>query len=53
MPFGYLITAFASHAFSNRAVLLLCACVIAVATLANLCVRDVYRINRREGPSGS
>ncbi|MFB6816655.1 MFS transporter [Streptomyces sp. NPDC056347] len=47
IPLGYLITALAAHAWAGRTVLLVCAGVIAATTLLNLCVRDVYRVNRR------
>ncbi|GAA1299723.1 MFS transporter [Streptomyces sanglieri] len=47
IPLGYLITALAVHAWADRTVLLVCAAVIVAATLLNLCVRDVYRVNRR------
>ncbi|GAA2426987.1 MFS transporter [Streptomyces pulveraceus] len=46
VPLGYLITALAVHAWADRAVLLVCAGVIVSATLLNLCVGDVYRVNR-------
>ncbi|MER6103319.1 MFS transporter [Streptomyces sp. NPDC001832] len=46
IPLGYLVTALASHAWADRTVLLVCAGAIVVATFLNLCVRDVYRINR-------
>ncbi len=46
IPLGYLVAALAAHAWDNRSVLLFCAAAIAVATAANLCVPDVYRINR-------
>jgi hypothetical protein len=45
IPMGYLIAALA-HSWSSRAVLLACAGMIAAATVLNLCVPDVYRINR-------
>ena len=38
--------AFAAGVRSDREVLLVCAGVIVAATVLNLCVRDVYRINR-------
>ncbi|MER5585245.1 MFS transporter [Streptomyces asoensis] len=47
IPVGYLITALAAHSWSTQAVLLTCAGMIAAATVLNLCVPDVYRINRR------
>ncbi|MFD7528732.1 MFS transporter [Streptomyces sp. NPDC059849] len=46
VPLGYLITALAVHAWTDRTVLLVCAAVIVATTLLNLCVRDVYRVNR-------
>ncbi|MFG2359945.1 hypothetical protein [Streptomyces sp. NPDC048521] len=46
IPLGYLITALAAHSWSSQAVLLTCAGMIAAATVLNLCVPDVYRINR-------
>ncbi|MEV8047991.1 MFS transporter [Streptomyces griseoluteus] len=46
IPVGYLITALAAHSWSSQAVLLTCAGMIAAATVLNLCVPDVYRINR-------
>ncbi|WP_225812609.1 MFS transporter [Streptomyces spinosus] len=46
IPVGYLVTALAAHSWSNQAVLLTCAGLIAAATILNLCVPDVYRVNR-------
>ncbi|MFF2411634.1 MFS transporter [Streptomyces sp. NPDC058092] len=46
IPLGYLVTAFAAHAWADRSVLLVCAGAIVVTTVLNLCVRDVYRVNR-------
>ncbi|MEU8431799.1 MFS transporter [Streptomyces sp. NPDC029216] len=46
IPLGYLITALAAHAWDGRAVLLTCAALIAAAAAVNLCVPDVYRVNR-------
>ncbi|MEU0016055.1 MFS transporter [Streptomyces rochei] len=46
IPMGYLIAALAAHSWSSQAVLLACAGMIAAATVLNLCVPDVYRINR-------
>ncbi|MEV6020100.1 MFS transporter [Streptomyces sp. NPDC051997] len=46
IPLGYLLAALAAGAWSDRGVLLVCAGVIVAATLLNLCVRDVYRVNR-------
>ncbi|CAL9278182.1 hypothetical protein SUDANB5_06713 [Streptomyces sp. SudanB5_2050] len=45
IPMGYLIAALAAHSWSSQAVLLACAGMIAAATVLNLCVPDVYRIN--------
>ncbi|MFF9122109.1 MFS transporter [Streptomyces sp. NPDC014889] len=46
IPLGYLITALAARSWDTQGVLLACAGMIAAATLLNLCVPDVYRINR-------
>ncbi|MGW2657240.1 MFS transporter [Streptomyces sp. NPDC001478] len=46
IPLGYLIVAGASAYWSTRPILLVCAAIILLATLANLCVRDVHRIRR-------
>lgn len=46
IPMGYLVTALAAHSWSSQAVLLTCAGMIAAATVLNLCVPDVHRINR-------
>ncbi|MFH9435101.1 MFS transporter [Streptomyces rochei] len=46
IPMGYLIAALAARSWSSQAVLLACAGMIAAATVLNLCVPDVYRINR-------
>jgi len=46
VPLGYLAVALAAHAWADRTMLLVCAGVIAAATAVNLCVRDVYRVNR-------
>ncbi|WP_062651663.1 MFS transporter [Streptomyces maremycinicus] len=46
IPLGYLITALAAHSWSSQAVLLTCAGLIVAATVLNLCVPAVYRINR-------
>jgi len=45
----YLITALAVHAWDNRTVLTACAGLIVAAAVLNLCVPDVYRINRLPG----
>ncbi|MFB7918429.1 MFS transporter [Streptomyces sp. NPDC056061] len=47
VPLGYLGAALAAHAWSDRSTLLVCAGAIVAATVLNLCVRDVYRVNRR------
>ncbi|WP_424864048.1 MFS transporter [Streptomyces sp. MMS24-I29] len=46
IPLGYLITALAAHSWNSQAALLACAAMITVATVLNLCVPDVYRVNR-------
>ncbi|WPW26941.1 MFS transporter [Streptomyces atratus] len=46
IPLGYLVTALAAHAWADRTVLLVCAGAIVATTVLNLCVRDVYRVNR-------
>ncbi|MFD4760992.1 MFS transporter [Streptomyces sp. NPDC058439] len=46
IPLGYLVTAFAAQAWAARSVLLVCAGAIVATTVLNLCVRDVYRVNR-------
>ncbi|WP_327711328.1 MFS transporter [Streptomyces sp. NBC_00464] len=46
IPGAYLLVAVASAHWSSRQILLVCAGVILVASLANACVRDVYRIRR-------
>ncbi|MFF4768181.1 MFS transporter [Streptomyces sp. NPDC001255] len=46
IPFGYLLVALAAHLWSDGAVLCVCAGLILLATLLNLCVRDAYRITR-------
>ncbi|MET7983121.1 MFS transporter [Streptomyces sp. NPDC005281] len=46
IPLGYLLAALAAGAWSDREVLLVCAGVIVTATVLNLCVWDVYRVNR-------
>jgi MFS family permease len=46
VPLGYLVTALAAHVWNSRRVLLACAGMIAAAAVLNLCVADVYRINR-------
>ncbi|MFH8337728.1 MFS transporter [Streptomyces sp. AM6-12] len=46
IPLGYLLTALATRVWSSQGVLLACAALIATATLLNLCVPDLYRVNR-------
>ncbi|MDQ0688443.1 MFS family permease [Streptomyces achromogenes] len=46
IPVGYLVTALAAHSFDARTVLLACAAMIAAATVLNLCVPAVHRVNR-------
>ncbi|MGW2086330.1 MFS transporter [Streptomyces sp. NPDC001880] len=46
IPLGYLVTALAAHAWADRTVLLVCAGAVVATTVLNLCVRDVYRVNR-------
>lgn len=46
IPLGYLVTALAAHTWADRTVLLVCAGAIVATTVLNLCVRDVYRVNR-------
>ncbi|MFJ4547809.1 MFS transporter [Streptomyces sp. NPDC088817] len=46
IPLGYLITALAARSWDTRDVLLACAGLIAATTVLNLCVPDVYRVNR-------
>ncbi|MEU9444480.1 hypothetical protein AB0D42_27055 [Streptomyces sp. NPDC048304] len=45
-PLGYLITALAARLWDSESVLLACTGMIAAAVVLNLCVPDVYRINR-------
>ncbi|MFD7427315.1 MFS transporter [Streptomyces sp. NPDC059818] len=46
VPIAYLLVAVASKHWTSQHILLVCAGVILAATLANACVRDVYRIER-------
>ncbi|GGM22428.1 MFS transporter [Streptomyces fumigatiscleroticus] len=46
IPCGYLVTGLVAHAWDSRRALLACAGLIVVATVADLCVPDVYRVNR-------
>ncbi|MFE5890432.1 MFS transporter [Streptomyces sp. NPDC056462] len=45
IPLGYLLTALAVGSWGNRTVLLVCAGLVVAATVLNLCVRDLYRVN--------
>ncbi|MGF0176739.1 MFS transporter [Streptomyces sp. Marseille-Q5077] len=45
IPLGYLLTALAAGSWGNRTVLLACAGLVVAATVLNLCVRDLYRVN--------
>ncbi|KMS70602.1 MFS transporter [Streptomyces viridochromogenes] len=47
VPLGYLLTALAVGTWDNRMVLVACAGLVVASAVLNLCVRDVYRINRR------
>ncbi|MGW1954053.1 MFS transporter [Streptomyces sp. NPDC001920] len=49
IPLGYLLTALAAGVWDNRGVLVACAGLVVAAVALNLCVRDVYRVNRRAG----
>lgn len=46
IPLAYLLVAVASKHWTSQRILLVCSGIILAATLANACVRDVYRINR-------
>ncbi|MGW1411756.1 MFS transporter [Streptomyces sp. NPDC002403] len=46
IPAAYLLVAVASSYWTVQHILLACSGIILFATLANACVRDVYRINR-------
>ncbi|MFD0020359.1 MFS transporter [Streptomyces sp. NPDC058382] len=46
IPIAYLLVAVASKHWTSQHILLVCSGVILAATLANACVRDLYRINR-------
>ncbi|MFF2652102.1 MFS transporter [Streptomyces sp. NPDC058045] len=46
LPLGYLVTGFAASRWDPAGVLLVCAAAIAATTVLNLCVPQVYRINR-------
>ncbi|WP_406210340.1 MFS transporter [Streptomyces sp. NBC_01017] len=45
IPLGYLLTALAAGIWDNRTVLMVCAGLVVAATVLNLCVRDLYRVN--------
>lgn len=47
IPLGYLLTALAVGTWTDRTVLVACAGLVVAAAVLNLCVRDVYRVNRR------
>lgn len=49
IPLGYLLTALAAGLWDSRTVLVACAGLVVLSLALNLCVRDVYRINRRTG----
>lgn len=46
IPLGYLIVASVADTWNHASVLLVCAALVVAAVLLNLCVPDVYRINR-------
>lgn len=46
IPAAYLLVAVASAHWSSRQILLVCSAIILLATCANACVRDVYRMRR-------
>ncbi|MFJ6015581.1 MFS transporter [Streptomyces sp. NPDC092952] len=46
IPVGYLAAALSAQVWTERTVLLVCSGAIVATTLLNLCVRDVYRVNR-------
>lgn len=48
IPLGYLVTALAAHSWADETVLLACAGLVTAAVVLNLCVPDVYRVNRLE-----
>ncbi|MFE9555013.1 MFS transporter [Streptomyces sp. NPDC006692] len=49
IPLGYLITALAARAWDSGTVLVGCAALLTAAVVLNLCVPQVYRINRLPG----
>ncbi|WP_055556357.1 MFS transporter [Streptomyces kanamyceticus] len=46
IPLSYLVVALAAGAWDQRAMLLVCAGTVLGATVLNLCVRDIHRVNR-------
>ncbi|MFE6619490.1 MFS transporter [Streptomyces sp. NPDC057740] len=52
IPLGYLLTALAAGLWDSRTVLVACAGLVVLSLGLNLCVRDVYRINRLTGEEG-
>lgn len=46
IPVGYLLAAVASKYWSGQHILMVCSGIILAATVANVCVRDIYRIKR-------
>ena len=51
MPYwlgGALITALGARSWADQSVLLVCAGLVVAAVVPNLCVPDVYRVNRLE-----
>ncbi|MFE7273928.1 MFS transporter [Streptomyces sp. NPDC057623] len=52
IPLGYLLTALAAGRWDNRTVLVACAGLVVGSAVLNLCVRDVYRVNRRAARGG-
>ncbi|MGW2226884.1 MFS transporter [Streptomyces formicae] len=51
IPLSYLVVALAAGAWDGRAMLLVCAGIVVAATVLNLCVRDIHRVNRLSVPS--
>lgn len=49
VPLGYLLTALAVGSWDSRTVLVACAGLVVASAVLNLCVRDLYRINRSAG----
>jgi MFS family permease len=52
IPLGYLVTALAARSWADETVLLACAGLVTAAVVLNLCVPDVYRVNRLEQQAG-